>query len=75
MTARLRILAREMQPGKMVQANKLAAVLEVSTKTIYRDLMMARNQLGWPLESFCGQGWMLTAPLTLCDGCQKKVNQ
>lgn len=67
--ARLRILASLMEPGKTVKCGKLADELEVSYKTVQRDLELARDQLAWPVTSFVGVGWMLTAPLNLCDCC------
>jgi proteasome accessory factor B len=41
---------RELEDGKYANATMLSRALEVSTKTVYRDLEFMRDRLGLPLE-------------------------
>jgi predicted DNA-binding transcriptional regulator YafY len=48
--ARMMRIHEEFQDGRMTNCTKLAQQLEVSTKTIMRDLAFMRDQLGLPVE-------------------------
>lgn len=48
--ARILRIHEQLQDGKLTNCTKLAKLLEVSTKTISRDLEFMRDQLGLPVE-------------------------
>jgi proteasome accessory factor B len=48
--ARMMRIHEELQAGRLTNGPKLARQLEVSTKTVARDLAFMRDQLGLPLE-------------------------
>lgn len=61
---RLFDLIQILRDGKLYRAADLAARLEVSTRTIWRD-MATLQASGLPVEGERGVGYMLTAPITL----------
>ncbi|MCY1126275.1 YafY family protein [Frigidibacter sp. RF13] len=61
---RLFDLIQILRDGKLHRAADLAARLEVSTRTIWRD-MATLQASGLPVEGERGVGYMLTAPVTL----------
>ena len=70
-SARLQIYASMLVPGEIVTNRRLADAVEISCKTVQRDLDHARLYLAWPLEALMGKGYRLTAKLTLCACCQR----
>ena len=62
---RLFSLIQILRDGKLHRAADLAARLEVSTRTIWRDMTALRQASGLPVEGERGVGYMLTAPITL----------
>jgi predicted DNA-binding transcriptional regulator YafY len=63
-TDRLFDLVTALRDGRLHRAQDLAARLEVSVRTIYRD-METLQASGIPVEGERGVGYMLTAPVTL----------
>ncbi len=63
-TDRLFDLIQLLRDGKLHRASDLAAALEVSTRTIWRD-MATLVASGLPVEGERGVGYILTAPITL----------
>jgi predicted DNA-binding transcriptional regulator YafY len=63
-TDRLFDLVTALQDGRLHRAQDLAERLEVSVRTIYRD-METLQASGIPVEGERGVGYMLTAPVTL----------
>jgi predicted DNA-binding transcriptional regulator YafY len=63
-TDRLFDLIQILRDGKLHRASDLAAALEVSTRTIWRD-MATLIASGVPVEGERGVGYILTAPITL----------
>lgn len=61
---RLFDLIQILRDGRLHRAADLAARLEVSTRTIWRD-MATLQASGLPVEGERGVGYMLTAPITL----------
>lgn len=61
---RLFDLIQILRDGKLHRAADIAARLEVSTRTIWRD-MATLQASGLPVEGERGVGYMLTAPITL----------
>jgi predicted DNA-binding transcriptional regulator YafY len=61
---RLFELIQILRDGRLHRAADLAARLEVSTRTIWRD-MATLQASGLPVEGERGVGYMLTAPITL----------
>ncbi len=61
---RLFDLIQILRDGKLHRSADLAARLEVSTRTIWRD-MATLQASGLPVEGERGLGYMLTAPITL----------
>lgn len=61
---RLFSLIQILRDGKLHRAADLAARVEVSTRTIWRD-MATLQASGLPVEGERGVGYMLTAPITL----------
>lgn len=61
---RLFELIQILRDGKLHRGSDLAAQVEVSTRTIWRD-MAALQASGLPVEGERGVGYMLTAPITL----------
>lgn len=62
--ARMMCIHELLQDGHLTNAPKLAAKLEVSIKTILRDLAFMRDQLGLPLEYDIGtQSWRYAYPV------------
>ncbi len=56
-----------------VPAHKIAAALEVSVKTVSRDLDFMRDRLELPVESHMGKsggGYTFSKPVHLCPVCQ-----
>jgi len=72
MIARLCLEAGILQEGKLVNAWTMADRLEVSVKTVYRDMEFVMDRLGWPVES-SPRGYKLTGPLCLCAACSRRV--
>lgn len=48
--ARMLRIHEELQDGRLTNCTKLAELLEVSTKTVMRDIAFMRDQLGLPVE-------------------------
>lgn len=63
-TDRLFDLILLLRDGRLHRAEKLAEALEVSVRTIYRD-MDTLQQSGVPVAGERGLGYMMTAPVTL----------
>ena len=63
-TDRLFDLIQILRDGKLHRASDMAAALEVSTRTIWRD-MATLIASGLPVEGERGVGYMLSAPVTL----------
>jgi predicted DNA-binding transcriptional regulator YafY len=62
--ARMMRIHEALQDGRLTTCRKLAALLEVSTKTIMRDLAFMRDQLGLPTEYDVGtQSWRYAYPV------------
>ena len=61
---RLFDLIQRMRDGRLHTAAELAAALDVSTRTIWRD-MATMAQSGLPVEGERGLGYILRAPLVL----------
>jgi len=72
MIARFSLEAGILQEGERVNAWTMADRLEVSVKTIYRDMEYAMYRLGWPVEA-SQRGYKLTGPLCLCAACSRRV--
>lgn len=79
--ARIKKIAALLSDGKHVSGAKLAAELEVSPRTVTRDLDFMRDQLELPIEtdgcanhSLRGRhGYYFTQPVQLCACCSAKV--
>jgi predicted DNA-binding transcriptional regulator YafY len=63
-TDRLFDLIQILRDGKLHRASDMAAALEVSTRTIWRD-MATLIASGLPVEGERGVGYILSAPITL----------
>jgi predicted DNA-binding transcriptional regulator YafY len=63
-TDRLFDLMQILRDGKLYRAQDLAERLEVSVRTIWRDMDTLRDS-GVPIEGERGVGYMITAPITL----------
>ncbi len=63
-TDRLFDLLQILRDGKLHRASDMAAALQVSTRTIWRDMATLVAQ-GLPVEGERGVGYMLSAPVTL----------
>lgn len=63
-TDRLFDLIQTLRDGKLHRASDMAAALQVSTRTIWRD-MATLIASGLPVEGERGVGYMLSAPITL----------
>ena len=63
-TDRLFELIQILRDGRLHRASDMAARLEVSVRTIWRD-MATLMQSGLPIEDERGVGYMLRAPITL----------
>lgn len=61
---RLFALIQELRDGRLHTAQALADTLEVSVRTIYRDMETLQNS-GVPVEGERGVGYMMSAPITL----------
>lgn len=63
--ARMLVIHRRLVDGKYPNCRNLAQAIEVSTKTIQRDLEYMRDQLGLPMEYDRGRrGYCYTEPVT-----------
>lgn len=71
LAARLKVIAESLRVGMPVTARTISRRLEVSYKTIQRDLDLARDRLDWPLET-SNEGWKLTGKLTICQICMRR---
>ena len=61
---RFAVIRHEIESGRYPNKRSLAEKLEVSEKTIQRDLDFARDRLGWPLAYHPQKyGWYATGPL------------
>jgi predicted DNA-binding transcriptional regulator YafY len=63
-TDRLFDLIQILRDGKLHRARDLAGALEVSVRTVWRDMATLMGS-GLPVEGERGVGYMLTAPITL----------
>ena len=63
-TDRLFELIQILRDGKLHRAQEMAEALEVSTRTIYRDMDTLMTS-GTPVEGERGVGYMMTSPITL----------
>ncbi len=63
-TDRLFDLIQILRDGKLHRASDMAAALEVSTRTIWRDMATLIGS-GLPVEGERGVGYILTSPITL----------
>ncbi len=63
-TDRLYDLIQILRDGRLHRATDLAQALDVSARTIWRDMMTVANS-GMPIEGERGVGYILRAPLTL----------
>jgi predicted DNA-binding transcriptional regulator YafY len=61
---RLIELVGHLRAGGLLTAERLAAALEVSVRTVYRDIAALQAQ-GLPIEGAAGIGYLLRAPLDL----------
>lgn len=73
---RFQLILRELHRNKLVTVADLAALLEVSARTIERDLQFMRDQLMLPIETRVGRpgghsgGHYLASPIaTVCPFC------
>ena len=64
------------KPGSLITCEKIAERLEVTTKTVFRDLEFMRDRLGLPIESkrTPGGGFYLTGRIKLCAICTGKAS-
>lgn len=69
--ARFQRIARMLASGSY-SARRLAAALEVSAKTVERDIEFMRDQLGIEIES-SRQGYELVRRQSLCPCCARPI--
>jgi predicted DNA-binding transcriptional regulator YafY len=71
---RLQKIANILSRGKRVTVQTIASEIEVSHKTVYRDLAYMRDQLEIPIEyEHWGRGWHFSQAVQLCACCGGKV--
>lgn len=68
-----------LSPDTVVTGIHLATELEVSRKTIQRDLDYLRDQLNLPIQTIRGgrgdlSGYRLTKPIKICPVCARAHN-
>ena len=70
---RLSFIAGRLSTGAHLTAKQLAEELEVSKKTVDRDLNFMRDRLNLPIETdgcaASGSGFYFTHPVNLCPVC------
>lgn len=72
--ARLCALARALSELDCPSMEVLAIELELSYKTVQRDLQLAQDRLGWPVEYDAKRyGWRLTSNIVLCNCCARAI--
>ncbi len=74
---RFQRLAAELADGRVIPVRILAEKLEVSEKTVYRDLAFMRDQLCLPIEVDCSvespRGFHFIKPVKLCPLCAGRL--
>ena len=70
--ARVAHISAALTVRKRTTAGMLAVELEVSDKTIRRDLEFMRDQLGLPVDRDVA-GFYFTAPVHLCRACGRRT--
>ena len=68
-----------LSPGGIVSGNHMAGHLEVTRRTVQRDIDYLRDQLKLPIETVttvptADRGYRLTKPLTICPLCARAHN-
>lgn len=74
MLARFQFIAARLRTDRFITAGDLASQMEVSSKTIQRDLQFMRDRMELPIESSTcpGGGYRFTDPVAICPVCQRQ---
>lgn len=61
------------RPGQAVKCATIAGELEVSIKTVQRDVDFMRDRLQLPIRTEPNAGYLVEAPVTICACCGGRV--
>jgi predicted DNA-binding transcriptional regulator YafY len=67
---RFLLILKQLRLGQPVRLGHLAKNLDVTTRTIIRDLDFLIYRLDWPIER-TSKGVILIKPVTVCPECSK----